>query len=254
MTDILDLPGWAVIGKREDVHEYEIEAEFMAEPEACNRCGVIGRLYRHGTHATTYRDSPIRGHTVRILVKVRRYKCRDCGEAFRQQLTGISDTRHMTERCAEFIQKQCLLLTFLHIADTVGCDEKTVRTLASEHIARVDGGYLPALPEWLGIDETQIDGKMRLTYCPDELNEGQRALEHILAYRLLFQQKFDLVLKHVQRTEPMQRGLDFADMCAGAAFEAYQRGDSSYLDILRPHVIIKEFTQTAATPAMRVGS
>lgn len=82
----------------------------------------------------------------------------------------------------------------------------------------------------------------KLTYCPDELNEGQRALEHILAYRLLFQQQRDLTLKHVQRTGPMQRGLDFADMCAGAAFEAYQRGDTKCLDILRPHVLIKEFT------------
>jgi len=45
----------------------------------------------------------------------------------------------------------------------------------------------------------------------------------------------------------MQRGLDFADMCAGAAFESYQRKDSKYLDILQPYVVIKDFTN--AVPA-----
>lgn len=179
MTDILDLPGWTVVSSRVDDREYALEAEYNHEPEACSRCGVIGRLYRHGTHATTYRDSPIRGRTVRLLVKVRRYKCRDCGETFRQPLKGIRDDRHMTERCVEFIQQQCLLLTFVHIADTVGCDEKTVRTLAAEHIAHVDGGYLPALPEWLGIDETQIHGKLRLVLT----DVGRRKPIEMLAER-----------------------------------------------------------------------
>jgi hypothetical protein len=64
--------------------------------------------------------------------------------------------------------QKCVLQPFVQIADTVGCDEKTVRTLAAEHIAHVDGGYLPALPEWLGIDETQIHGKLRLVLT-DEL-------------------------------------------------------------------------------------
>jgi len=82
------------------------------------------------------------------------------------------------------------------------------------------------------------------TFCPDELNEGQRALDHILTYRLLIQQQRNLVLKRVDRVGAMQRGLDFADMCAGAAFESYQRGDTKYLEILRPYVVIKDFTNT----------
>lgn len=80
------------------------------------------------------------------------------------------------------------------------------------------------------------------TFCPDELNEGQRALDHVLTYRLLIQQQRDLVLKRVDRVAATQRGLDFADMCAGATYESYQRGDTRYLDILRPYVAIKDFT------------
>lgn len=161
MTDILDLPGWIVTSKRLDGQEYELEAEYDVAPSSCQKCGVIGRLYRHGTKPTTYRDSPIRGHTTRILAKVQRYKCRDCGETFLQPLGGIQDARRMTERCVEYIQSQCLRDTFVRIAEHVGCDDKTVRDLAGDYIERLNAEYKPWLPEWLGIDETQIDGKLR---------------------------------------------------------------------------------------------
>jgi transposase len=161
MTDILDLPGWTVTAKRLDALEYELEAEFMPQPAACTKCGVLARLYKHGTKVTTYRDSPIRGHAVRLLAKVQRYKCRDCGETFLQPLTGIQEGMLMTERCANFIKEQCLRDTFVRIAENVGCDDKTIRNLAGDHIASLNANYKPNLPVWLGIDETQIDGKMR---------------------------------------------------------------------------------------------
>lgn len=61
MTDILDLPGWKVISSEQDQDTYTIEAEYETPLEACTKCGVIGRLYRHGTKPVTYRDAPIRG-------------------------------------------------------------------------------------------------------------------------------------------------------------------------------------------------
>lgn len=160
-TDILDLPGWTVLAKRLEDREYELEAEYTVKPTACQKCGVLDRLYRHGTKDTIYRDSPIRGHATRILARVQRYKCRECGETFLQPLAGIQEDRRMTARCAEYIKQQCLRDTFTSIADHIGCDDRTVRNLAGEYIASLDAAYKPALPAWLGIDETQIDGKMR---------------------------------------------------------------------------------------------
>lgn len=161
MTDILDLDNWRVIAKHRDGDEYEIEAEYTIHPDTCPSCGVIGRLYRHGPKPIIYRDSPIRGHHVRILARAQRYKCRDCGSTSIQPMGGIQSDMRMTERCVEFIQDQCLKDTFLRIADHVGCDDKTVRTVAGQHIARLDAAYKPYLPEWMGIDETKIDGKQR---------------------------------------------------------------------------------------------
>lgn len=161
MTDILDLDGWTVLAKRLEDREYELEAEYTIKPTACQKCGVLDRLYRHGTKDTIYRDSPIRGHATRILARVQRYKCRECGETFLQPLAGIQEDRRMTARCAEYIKEQCLRDTLTSIADHIGCDDRTVRNLAGEYIASLDAAYKPSLPNWLGIDETQIDGKMR---------------------------------------------------------------------------------------------
>lgn len=161
MTDILDLEGWHVLFKARKGDEYEIEAEYTVQPEACQKCGVIGELYRHGPKVVSYRDSPIRGYPARILAKVQRYKCRGCGGTFLQPLGGIQADMRMTERCVSYITDQCLRDTFLRIAEHVGCDDKTIRNIAGQYIARLNANYEPYLPEWLGIDETQIDGKMR---------------------------------------------------------------------------------------------
>lgn len=161
MTDILDLQGWKALGTRLDGDEYEIEAEYTINPDVCQKCGVIGSLYRHGPKPITIRDSPIRGRHVRILAKAKRFKCRDCGGTFIQPLGGIHSAMRMTERCAEYIQSQCLRDTFVRVAEHVGCDDKTVRTLAGDYIEQLNAEYKPWLPEWLGIDETQIDGKLR---------------------------------------------------------------------------------------------
>lgn len=161
MTDILDLEGWSVIEKRRVGDEYEIEAEYTVQPAACLKCGVIGSLYRHGPKPIIYRDSPIRGMPVRLVAKAQRFKCRECGGTFIQPLGGIHPEMRMTARCAEFIQDQCLLDAFKRISDHVGCDDKTIRTIAHGYIDRLNAGYKPWLPEWLGIDETMIDGVQR---------------------------------------------------------------------------------------------
>lgn len=161
MTDILDLPGWKAITKQQAAGEYVIEAEYTIHPIACQKCGVIAKPYKHGPKVISYRDSPIRGYPVRIMASVQRYKCRDCGGTYLQPLGGMQPDMRMTERCVEYIQSQCLRDTFLRIADHVGCDDKTVRALAGEHIAKLNAEYKPYLPEWMGIDETQIDGVLR---------------------------------------------------------------------------------------------
>lgn len=161
MTDILDLEGWNVIAKHVDGDDYLIEAEYTVQPTACIKCGVIGNLYKHGPKPVHIRDSPIRGRPVRILANAQRYKCKECGGTFIQPLGGVQDEMRMTARCVDYIQSQCLRDTFVRIAEHVGCNDKTIRSLAGDYIAKLNAKFKPWLPEWLGIDETQIDGKLR---------------------------------------------------------------------------------------------
>lgn len=161
MTDILDLPGWTVLSKSQSGGEYLIEAEYAVQPTACPKCGVIDTPYKHGVKPIKYRDSPIRGDSVNILAQVQRYRCKHCKETFLQPLDGIYPDMRMTQRCVDYIQTQCLRDTFVRIAEHVGCDDKTVRSVAGTYIADLNARYKPWLPEWLGIDETQIDGQLR---------------------------------------------------------------------------------------------
>lgn len=161
MTDILDLDGWTVLNRHREDGVDVLEAAYGPQPTACPKCGTIGQLYRHGTKDTTYADIPMRGAPARLRAKVQRFRCRSCGETFLQPLGGILEGRRMTERCATYIKAHALRDTFTRIAENVGCDDKTVRTLASEYMAALEANHRPTMPDWLGLDETQIDGKMR---------------------------------------------------------------------------------------------
>jgi len=164
MTDILDLQDWRVTSTRQEDSELIIEAEYGIPPAACMKCGVIGRLYKHGPKPITIRDSPVRGRPVRLVAIAQRYKCRECSATFIQPLGGIQEEMRMTKRCVEYIEEQCLRDTFVRIAEHVGCDDKTVRNVAGGYIDKLNAAYQPYLPEWLGIDETQIDGVMRCVF------------------------------------------------------------------------------------------
>lgn len=161
MTDILDLPDWKVLTSSLDGGTYTIEAEYTHPLQACTKCGVLGKLYRHGPKVATYRDSPIRGAHVQLVAKVQRYKCRECGGTSLQPLEGVELDRRMTRRCVEYIKTQCLRDTFTRLSEHIGCDEKTIRNIAFDHVTELADRFEPYLPNWLGIDETKLDGEMR---------------------------------------------------------------------------------------------
>lgn len=113
-----------------------------------------------------------------------------------------------------------------------------ILALEAKYKGRAHLVYAMMVAETLAAHLPEMDS---FAFCPDELNGGQRALDHILTYRLLIQDQRDLTLNRVERVAAMEFGLTFADMCAGAVFEAYERGVTKYLDILKPYVVVKDF-------------
>ena len=161
MTDIIQIPGWKATGQYQEGTLLVLQGTYTTQDEACHKCGSIGNLYKHGTKVLRYRDIPFRMAPTVIEGTVQRYRCRDCGETFVQTPNGMDDIRRMTDRCIEFIKQQCIPHTFTHIAELVGCVEGTVRAIAAERFDEFDDSYKPYLPEWMGMDETQLAGEMR---------------------------------------------------------------------------------------------
>ena len=76
-----------------------------------------------------YRDLPVEGNCVQILLKKKRLRCRQCGRTYFETLEMMSERHMMTKRLVEFIRMQSLVRSKNGIAKEVGVDEKTVRNI-----------------------------------------------------------------------------------------------------------------------------
>ncbi|HCE10804.1 MAG TPA: ISL3 family transposase, partial [Oxalobacteraceae bacterium] len=56
-TNLLNLPGYKVVGVEESAHDYHINAEISNPPFTCEGCGS-DRLIGHGRNAQVIRDMP----------------------------------------------------------------------------------------------------------------------------------------------------------------------------------------------------
>ena len=154
-NNALYLPNWTVTDVKVD-ERYDIEASYDIVPEACPKCGVVGRYVSHGPKVTKYVDAPVHGKKTVIHVAVKRFKCRECGETFLQSLPDMASDRRMTLRCYNHIAVQSLIRPTLHIARDVGVDEKTCRNIQREHIAKIMEERDLDAPNVLGIDEVNL--------------------------------------------------------------------------------------------------
>lgn len=136
MPNLLYLPGWSVTEYEIDADgAYRIPAVFSAFPDHCPKCGIVGQIYKHGTKKQTYVDAPVHGRQTFIEVTRMRFRCRDCGGTFMQDLPDMDDARRMTVRCRDYIAAQALLKPNTHVAEDVGIDEKVVRQIGKENAA-----------------------------------------------------------------------------------------------------------------------
>lgn len=97
----LCLEDWTVLRHDVEGQTRRFLATYDVVPDSCLKCGVVGRLYKHGVKQIEYRDTPAFGKKVVIVADVKRFKCRDCGATFMQPLPDMQPDRQMTRRCAE---------------------------------------------------------------------------------------------------------------------------------------------------------
>lgn len=164
MANFLHLDDWRVDDVQTTAQGIVVEAEYEVIPESCLKCGVVGKVYRHGRKPTDYRDSPVRGKPVTIRANRQRYRCQECSETFLQPLPDIDDNRRMTKRLVEYIGEQALKKPFTEIAFEVGLDEKTIRYVAGQAIEKLESPYQTFAPHILGMDEVMVAGDLRAIF------------------------------------------------------------------------------------------
>lgn len=164
MTNALWLDGWETLDMKIVGDARECTAQCSTRLETCPKCGVVGRLYRHGTKAVEYRDAPAFGKQVVVVAKVVRYRCRDCGQTSMQPVTGMDERRRMTKRCVQYIADQGVPQTYAALARHIGVDEKTIRNICNEALARRMDELKIDAPLILGIDELTLLGRKRTIF------------------------------------------------------------------------------------------
>ena len=164
--DILDLPGVVTSSHKIVVHKKRrfrfVEAEVTTVQKNCLKCGS-DEIRKFGKRKKKYFDCSIRGDPTIINLLTQRFECKrnSCGKTFLQPVDGMDPTRSMTTRCVEWIRERSLRDTFLHVAEHIGCDDKTVREINRTYVRELNKTHHPYLPEWLGIDEIWLGGRYR---------------------------------------------------------------------------------------------
>lgn len=160
---LLQLPSFKEISPmQENEHDMLFTVELSSPPSACPHCGCIANLYKHSNKKQFIMDMPIRMKRVAICVHRKRYKCRDCNSTFWEPMSEADETRKMTKRLKNYIEKQALNKTFTELAETVGVAEGTIRHVFNEYSERMERTHVFETPTVLGIDEIYVIKKPRL--------------------------------------------------------------------------------------------
>lgn len=99
----------------------------------------------------------------------------------------LDGKRLATRRLVEYLQQQMFRETFAALARRVALDEKTIRNVFADHVAKLEATICFRTPRVLGIEELKIVGNYRAVltniehHCLFDLRPS-RAKSELLAY------------------------------------------------------------------------
>ena len=154
-ANILNLPSYTVTALEQNDHDYHIDAAVKETPKTCPHC-QSSNLVGFGHREQVVRDLPTHGRRVGLYIDTRRYQCRVCSKTFYETLPDIDARRPMTSRLVAWIGKQAIKRTFASIAEEVGIDEKSVRSVFRDYVNELEKTIRFETPKWMGIDEIHL--------------------------------------------------------------------------------------------------
>jgi len=159
MPDFLHLPSLCTLNAHDQGDHYLVEADGGVVPTACPTCSSA--LYRHGSQRQSYMDTPMHGKRVLIEIERKRYRCKVCGKTLFEPLPAMDSKRQATSRLISYIESHCTKKTFADLSREIGVDDKTIRHVFDDYVARKKETVHFETPEILGIDELKIIGQYR---------------------------------------------------------------------------------------------
>ncbi len=185
MLNPFNLPDWLVEAWEQNSHDYRFTIRCKTPIACCPFCGGAD-LSKHGILTPEFRDLPMHGKRVGLLIQRQRYRCHHCRRTCVDPTPGLDDQRRVTERLKIFVAQQVLTRPFTAVATEVGLDEKTVRAVFREAVDAWDRTRTLVTPKILGIDEvvlgqprcvlTNVEEQTLLDILP------HRTYEPVLAY------------------------------------------------------------------------
>lgn len=154
-ANILNLSSYVVTAVEQNDHDYHIDATVKTPPQVCPHCQSTN-LVGFGRREQMVRDLPTHGRRVGLYVDTRRYQCRNCSKTFYEALPDMDERRPMTSRLVNWVGKQAIKRTFASIAEEVGIDEKSVRSIFRDYINELEKTVRFETPQWMGIDEIHL--------------------------------------------------------------------------------------------------
>lgn len=154
-ANILNLPSYTVTALQENEHDYHIDAVANDSPKRCPHC-KSDNLVGFGRREQMVKDLPMHGKRVGLYVETKRFQCRSCDKTFYESLPDVDEKRMMTSRLSAWVGKQAIKRTFASIAEDVGINEGTVRSVFRDYINELERTVRFDTPKWMGIDEIHL--------------------------------------------------------------------------------------------------
>ncbi|MGB1265829.1 MAG: ISL3 family transposase [Nereida ignava] len=153
--DLLQLDNFKLNRVVEEDHDFHIYATLADETTNCQHCGKYG-VVGFGRREQIIKDLPRLGKRSSIYVETRRWRCKNCGKTFYEDLPEVDVKRRMTDRLVQWIGEQAVRRTYASVAEEVGVTEGTIRLVFTEYVQAKYEKMNFATPRWLGIDEIYL--------------------------------------------------------------------------------------------------
>lgn len=106
-------------------------------------------------------DVPIHGKRTLIEIDRRHFRCKNCGKTLFFSLPDMDEKRLATRCMVSYVEERFLRDTFAALSRDIGMDEKTMRHIFDDYVARMKVAVTFEMPEIMDTDELKIVGQYR---------------------------------------------------------------------------------------------